>query len=312
MEYNEATSPILSRRNFISSAAITAAAVSLGTSVSKADAQSNGAKFKMKYAPHFGMFKNHAGENPLDELQFMADEGFTAMEDNGMMDKPVELQEKIAKKMQQLGMEMGVFVSYANFKESIFVMPEEEKTKWLISQMKNAVEVAKRVNAKWTTVVPGCFVNNLEWEYQTANCIETLKRCAEVLEPSGLVMVLESLNRWNHPGLFLSKIPQAYQICKAVGSPSCKILDDLYHQQISEGNLIPNIQRAWSEIQYFQMGDNPGRNEPTTGEINYKNIFKYLYDRKFNGILGMEHGNSIKGKEGERAVIDAYRICDNF
>lgn len=312
MEYNEAAFPILSRRNFIGSAAIAAAAVSLGTSASSADEKSNGAKFKMKYAPHFGMFKHHAGEDCLDQLQFMADEGFTAMEDNDMMRRDVELQKKIGQKMQQLDMEMGIFVSYADFKESIFVMPEEEKTKWLMSQMKNAVEVAKRINAKWTTVVPGCLVNNLEWDYQTANCIEMLKRCAEVLEPSGLVMVLEPLNRWDHPGLFLSKIPQAYQICKAVDSPSCKILDDLYHQQISEGNLIPNMQRAWSEIQYFQIGDNPGRNEPTTGEVNYRNIFKYLHDRKYNGILGMEHGNSLPGKKGEQAVIDAYRLCDNF
>ncbi len=312
MEYDKSASHLLSRRNFIGSAAITAAAVSLGTSATKANSQSNTAKFKMKYAPHFGMFEKHAGKDFLDQLQFMADEGFTAMEDNGMMGRDVETQKKIGKKMQQLNMEMGIFVSYANFKESVFVMPEEEKTKWLLGQMKKAVEVAKRVNAKWTTVVPGCFVNNIEWDYQTANCIEILKKCAAVLEPSGLVMVLEPLNRWNHPGLFLSKIPQAYQICKAVDSPSCKILDDLYHQQISEGNLIPNIQRAWSEIKYFQMGDNPGRNEPTTGEINYKNIFKYLHDRKFDGILGMEHGNSIKGKKGERAVIDAYRECDNF
>jgi len=312
MEYDKSASHLLSRRNFIGSAAITAAAVSLGTSATKASAQSNTAKFKMKYAPHFGMFEKHAGKDFLDQLQFMADEGFTAMEDNGMMGRDVETQKKIGKKMQQLNMEMGVFVSYANFKESVFVMPEEEKTKWLLGQMKKAVEVAKRVNAKWTTVVPGCFVNNIEWDYQTANCIEILKKCAAVLEPSGLVMVLEPLNKWNHPGLFLSKIPQAYQICKAVNSPFCKILDDLYHQQISEGNLIPNIQRAWSEIKYFQMGDNPGRNEPTTGEINYKNIFKYLHDRKFDGILGMEHGNSIKGKKGERAVIDAYRECDNF
>jgi len=312
MEHDKSASHLLSRRNFIGSAAITAAAVSLGTSASKASAQSNTAKFKMKYAPHFGMFEKHAGKDLLDQLQFMSDEGFTAMEDNGMMNRDAGTQKKIGKKMEQLGMEMGVFVSYANFKESVFVIPEEEKTKWLLGQMKKAVEVAKRVNAKWSTVVPGCFVNNLEWDYQTANCIETLKKCAAVLEPSGLVMVLEPLNRWNHPGLFLTKIPQAYQICKAVNSPSCKILDDLYHQQITEGNLIPNLNRAWSEIAYFQMGDNPGRKEPTTGEINYKNIFKHLHARKFNGILGMEHGNSIKGKAGERAVIDAYRECDNF
>ena len=126
-------------------------------------------------------------------------------------------------------------------------------------------------------------------------------------------MVLEPLN-WltNHPGLFLTKIPQAYQICRAVGSPSCKILNDLYHQQVTEGNLIPNIKMAWEETAYFQVGDNPGRKEPTTGEINYKNIFKYLHECQYNGIVGMEHGLSKKGKEGELALLSAYREVDNF
>ncbi len=126
-------------------------------------------------------------------------------------------------------------------------------------------------------------------------------------------MVLEPLNPWrNHPGLFLTKIPQAFMICQAVGSPSCKILDDLYHQQITEGNLIPNIDRSWDEIAYFQVGDNPGRKEPTTGEINYRNVFKHIHGKGFTGIVGMEHGNSKPGKAGERAVIDAYVSCDSF
>ena len=118
----------------------------------------------------------------------------------------------------------------------------------------------------------------------------------------------------NHsfPGLFLTKIPQAYQICQAVDSPSCKILNDLYHQQITEGNLIPNIDKAWDEIAYFQMGDNPGRNEPWTGEINYQNVFKHIHSKGFKGVLGMEHGNSVAGKEGELKVIEAYLKADDF
>ena len=150
-------------------------------------------------------------------------------------------------------------------------------------------------------------------DYQTANVIELLKRCAEVCEPSGLVMVLEPLNHYaNHPETFLWQIPQAYMICRSVGSPSCKILFDLYHQQISEGNIIPNIDEAWSEIGYFQTGDNPGRKEPTTGEMNYKNIFKHIHAKGFDGIIGMEHGNSRPGKEGEVALINAYIECDSF
>ncbi|MBO6741164.1 MAG: hypothetical protein JJ916_15025, partial [Phycisphaerales bacterium] len=86
--------------------------------------------------------------------------------------------------------------------------------------------------------------------------------------------------------------------------------DDLYHQQITEGNLIPNIDRAWDEIAYFQIGDNPGRREPTTGEINYKKVFTHIRDKGFTGILGMEHGLSKGGKEGEVALIEAYRAVE--
>ncbi len=107
--------------------------------------------------------------------------------------------------------------------------------------------------------------------------------------------------------MFLTRVPQAYQICRAVNSPACKILFDIYHQQITEGNLIPNFDRAWGEVAYVQIGDNPGRREPGTGEINYARIFAHLKQKGFTGILGMEHGNSKPGKDGEVAVVEAYR-----
>ena len=111
--------------------------------------------------------------------------------------------------------------------------------------------------------------------------IETLSAAAAILEPHGLVMVLEPLNTSaNHPGMFLTTIAAGLPICRAVGSPACKILFDMYHQQITEGNMIPNIDAAWDEIGYFQIGDNPGRNEPGTGEINYRNVFKHIHGRR--------------------------------
>jgi len=306
----------ISRRRFLScAAAVAASAVTSGARGQSSTSAKRSPKFKLKYAPHFGMFQHHAGKDHIDQIKFMADEGFTAMEDNGMMQRPKDLQEKIAREMSRLGMTMGVFVAYGlgEFGNKTFVRKDASIRERLVQQMREAAEVAKRVNAKWGTVVPAAYDNNVEWDYQTANAIENLKYCAEVCEPSGFVMVLEPLNWWkDHPGLFLTKIPQAYQICRAVGSPSCKILDDLYHQQIAEGNLIPNMDMAWDEIAYFQVGDNPGRKEPTTGEINYKNIFKHIHEKAYKGVVGMEHGNSKKGIEGERAVIEAYRACDDF
>lgn len=89
-------------------------------------------------------------------------------------------------------------------------------------------------------------------------------------------------------------------------------MNDIYRQQITEGNLIPNIEAAWSEIAAFHCGDNPGRNEPTSDEINYKNVFKYIHSKNYQGVICMEHGQSGKSKEGEARVIQAYRECDSF
>ena len=283
-------------------------------------AQENGANvnlpktdFNLKYAPHFGMFGQHTGGDVVAQLNWMAERGFTALEDNGMRGRPVEEQERIAKEMQRLNMTMGVFVATADFGNVTFASDDKAKRENIVNEIKASLETAKRVNAKWMTVVPGRYDVGREWDYQTAYVVETLKRCAEVCEPAGVVMVLEALNPWrDHPGLFLSKIPQGYAICQAVGSPSCKLLFDMYHQQITEGNIIPNIDRAWSEVAYFQVGDNPGRNEPGTGEMNYRNIFKHIHSKGFQGVIGMEHGNSKGGKEGELAVLQAYIDADKF
>ena len=270
-------------------------------------------KFNLKYAPHFGMFKNSAGDNLIDQLNYVADQGFTAFEDNNLKKRTIDNQNKMSKTMQKRGIEMGVFVAHTiHWKEPNLASGDNNKREQFLKEIKESVEVAKRINAKWMTVVPGYKDLRLDLSYQTVNVVDSLKYACEILEPHGLIMVLEPLNFLNHPGLFLTESPQAYEICKSVDSPSCKILFDIYHQQIQEGNLLPNIEKCWNEIAYFQIGDNPGRKEPSTGEINYKNIFKYIYNRGFDGILGMEHGNSKKGRDGEIAVIEAYKKVDNF
>lgn len=302
----------MKRRSFLQKT--TAAGIGLAaTPAFSINSSSMEPKFKLKYAPHLGMFKHHAGNDPIDQLNFMADQGFTAFEDNGMKGRTVEMQEKMAQTMGRRGLQMGVFVANTiSWKTPTLAKGDEDSRAAFLKDISASVEVAKRVNATWMTVVPGHVDMRQDMGYQTAHVIESLKQASAILEPHDLVIVLEPLNFRDHPGLFLTKMAQAYVICKAVDSPACKILCDMYHQQIQEGNLLPNIEKSWDEIGYFQIGDNPGRKEPTTGEINYKNLFKYIHDRGFEGILGMEHGNFTKGAEGEKDLISAYREVDNF
>ena len=310
-----------SRRNFIKKATATGAAIMaapavFGTDYSpkKQKASDATSPFKLKYAPGLGMLRLNAGQDPVDNIKFCKDQGFRAVFDNNFMKRPPEEQDKIVNELKRLEMDFGPWVLRADSGKTDFVLNNQETKDMLIASMKEGVEVSKRTGANLALVVLGRYDTKLHHDYQTANAIDNLRYCCDIMEPAGVTIVLEPLNPFiNHPGLFLIGIPQAYLICRAVNRSVCKIVDDIYHQQITEGNLIPNIEAAWSEIAAFHLGDTPGRNEPTTGEINFKNIFKYLYDKKYDGVLCMEHGVSIKGtKEGELRVIQAYRECDSF
>ncbi len=306
--------PEMDRRTFIKAGSLAGGGLlttSMATSAAFAETKQGKSTFTLNFAPHFGMFQNSAGKDLIDQLNFMADQGFRSMEDNGMKGRSAADQEKIASTMSKRGMKMGIFVAHKIYwKEPNLANGDKDLREEFLSQIRESVEVAKRVNTTQLTVVPGHVDLNLEMGYQTANVVESLKQAAAILEPHGLSMVIEPLNFRDHPGLFLKKAAQAYAICKAVDSPALKILFDIYHQQVTEGNLIPNIDAAWEEIGYFQIGDNPGRKEPTTGEINFKNVFGHIHSKGYKGILGMEHGNSKQGKEGEEAVIAAYRAVD--
>jgi len=303
----------MQRRNFLRNSVTAGSALMMPPLMNQRDFSAEAGKpFHLNYAFHDGMFKFSAGKEFTDQIRFGYEQGFRAIEDNGMMDRKPEDQQKIGSLLASLNMSMGVFVNAFDHwpvSTSLCSGKQEWKDKFL-QYTKEAVEVSRRCNGKLVTVVPGNYDHSIPFDYQTAHVIEALKPAAAILEPHQIVMVLEPLS--DTPELFLRHSAQAYAICKAVDSPSCKILFDIYHMQRNDGDLIKGIDRGWDEIRYFQIGDNPGRFEPGTGEVNYKNIFKHLYEKGYRGILGMEHGNSLPGKEGEEALIAAYRSADAF
>lgn len=309
----------MQRRDFLAqSAAIGATAVAATAAVAQTAAAAEKKKFHLNYAPHFGLFSPYVGDDLIDQLKYGADQGFTAWEDNWMVRRPVEEQEKIAKGMSDLNIKMGIFVCHADMGKVTFAGSDKDpKTKEardkVVDDIKNSVDVAKRVNAKWMTLVCDSNDQRIEWAYQMANCVDLLRRFAEIFEPHGLVMVPEPLNwRRDHPGLLLHTPALCYQVCRAVNSPAVKVLFDIYHTQVQCGNIIPNMDTCWDEIGYIQTGDHPGRNEPGTGEINYRNVLKHIYDKGYTGIIGLEHGTSKQGKEGVDAFVKAYRTADDF
>jgi hydroxypyruvate isomerase len=298
----------LTRRSALAAGVVAAGATAAG----RASSAQNAARFSLGFAPHEGSFKSRG--NRLEQIAFAADQGFTAWEDNEAAARPVAEQEAMAKALRQRGMTMGVFVAsmpkWADFRPLLGGNDNGDREAFL-ADIRASIDVAKRLNAKWMTVVPGFLDRKLPAEIQTGRVIDTMRRAADIVQPHGLVMVMEPLNTIvNHPGVFLQTVPQGFAVAKGVNSPAVKVLADLYHEQIQAGHLIKTMETCWDEIAYIQFGDNPGRKEPTTGEINYRNVVRWLRAKQFAGVIGMEHGNSIDGRAGEERLVAAYREID--
>jgi len=267
--------------------------------------------FTMKFSPDFGLFADVAGSDPLDQLRWAYDQGFRAWESTGLKRRNAQEQEAISQLIHKLGMEFGQFVGTVTFSEVTFAGKDLDNRESVIKDAVRSVEIAKRMGTKTVHNVLGLADPRLSWDFQLANAIELTKRLMDIYQPEGITMVIEPMNhKIDHPGMFLHTVSQAYALVKGVGSSHVKILFDIYHVQIQEGNIIPTLELAWDEVGYFQLGDTPGRNEPGTGEINYKNVLQFIHDRGYRGFAGLEHGTSISGKAGEIATVQAYRQVD--
>jgi hydroxypyruvate isomerase len=268
-------------------------------------------RFSLNYAPHFGTFRNLGGQDLLDQIRFMADEGFVALEDYGLRSKSVDVQRQIARELDRRGMQMGIFTGFSDFGRASFASGDRGFRNHVRSEMKETVETARRMNAHWCAIVPGKRDSRLPMAVQTKNAIDTLKSCVDLCEPAELTMLVEPLNHWGRrPRLFLHKMSQAYHLCHTVGSPHCKLLFDVSQQHefnfLQDRDVVEQIERCWTEIGYLHFADNPGRKEPGCGEIDFGRIVSLLRAKNYRGIIGMEHGSLLPGASGERAVIDAY------
>jgi hydroxypyruvate isomerase len=299
----------LSRRTLIAAGA---AASLLPAGIAAQRRGTTAARFSLGYAPHEGSFASRGGL--IEQIAFAADQGFTAWEDNEAAARPLADQERMAKALAQRGMTMGVFVAsmpkWAKSRPLLGANDDADREGFL-ADIRASIAVAKRLNATRMTVVTGFMDPKLPVEIQTARVIDVMRRAGDIVAPHGIAMVMEPLNtRTNHPGVYMQTIAQGYAVARGANSPAVKILADLYHEQIQSGNLIPTLDSCWNEIGYLQFGDNPGRNEPMTGEINYAAIVRWLRGRRYAGVIGMEHGNSVAGRAGEDRLIAAYRAID--
>ncbi len=155
--------------------------------------------------------------------------------------------------------------------------------------LKESIAVAKKLGTDRLIATVGNEIAGLSRAAQHNNIVEALKAGAPLCEDAGITLVLEPLNVLvNHKGYFLSSSAEGFQIIDEVASPRVRLLFDIYHQQITEGNLIQNITANLAKIGHFHVADVPGRHQPGTGEINYANVFRAIKASGYTGFIGLE------------------------
>ncbi|MCI8387767.1 MAG: TIM barrel protein [Clostridiales bacterium] len=174
-----------------------------------------------------------------------------------------------------------------------------------VTVIKETIEASKVLNCKTFIVTVGQERNDVTRYEQHANIVLSLKAVAPLLEDAGITLVVEPLNTLcNHIGYFLPSSYEAFEILEEIGSPAIKLLYDVYHQQISEGNLIPTIKKNIDLIGHFHVADNPGRNEPGTGEINYRKVFETIDSLGYDKFVGLEYRSTIDPAQSIRNTLE--------
>lgn len=293
----------MNRRDFLVTSAVVGASLPLATNLF-AESESGGSeRFRLNYAPHFGMFQHSAGEELVEQVRFMAEHGFSALEDSLLRKRSQEQQRLIRREMDRRGMRFGLFAGSVEFGSATFASGRADLRAKLLEEIRASALLAQRMNAVGFSLVPGKVDSRLSRSVQTANVLETLKRAAEICEQVGVVMLLDPVKQGD---LFLQRLPQAAIVCRQIDSPACRVLFDVYEQSEQFPDVIAAIDRYRDVIGYFQVGDNPGRKEPGTGSLPYRDLFGYLSASGYSGVIGMDHGNSLPGERGELAVVEAY------
>jgi hydroxypyruvate isomerase len=172
-----------------------------------------------------------------------------------------------------------------------------------LSGVRESIDAAKKLDVSTLLCTTGNEQPGRSREAQRQSVVAKLKAAAPVLEDAGMTAVLEPLNVLvDHAGYYLVTSAEGFQIVDEVGSPSVKLLFDIYHQQITEGNVIRNLTENIGKVGHVHAADNPGRQEPGTGELNYEVIFRKLDEAGYGGYVGLEYRPSKDPAETLRDV----------
>ncbi len=287
-----------SRRKFLGAAAACAVAPLAAGAEKTGDVSEIGKTPHTRFAVNIEMWFTRLPF--LRRIEAAAALGFPAVEFWPLEGKDIDA---VADKTAELKIEVAQFTAWG-FRPGLNNPRNHPK---FIKAIETSCKAAKKLRCKLMTVVGGDDQPGMSQEKMHENIIAGLKLAAPIAEKHGVVMILEPMNiRVDHKGHCLYGSPPAIRICEEVASPSVKINWDLYHMQITEGDLCGRLRDGWKQVGYLQLADHPGRNEPGTGEVHYNRVLKAAHDLGYRGFVGLE----CRPRENELAAARRVAAAD--
>ena len=275
----------VTRRAFLTSSAVgTAAAAGIGSAAADDDVSRIGRTPHTKFAVNVEMWFRDLPplDRSMERLDQVARLGFSGFEFWPWRGRDIEA---IARKCKELKLTPVQFTAWG-FRPG---MNDPNNRDRIVPEIRAACEAARRLGTELLCVVAGDDVPGMSQQEMHATVVEHLKMAADVAEEAGVTLMLEAMNgRVDHKGHCLYFSDDSAAIIRAVGSPHVKIMHDLYHRQVQEGDLHGHISQYFDDIVYYQVADHPGRHEPGTGEINFAAVFQHLNKLGYTGWVGLE------------------------
>lgn len=273
----------------------------------------------LRYAAHLGymrpdapLLRHSAGSaDPVAHVEAAADLGFAGMQDVWAVARPLEEQRRIGAAMERRGLEGGCVAVGAreHLREPLWATPGAAARDRNAADLAEAIAAAKRINSRLLVLISGA-QPGVPLAYQHAVFVEHLKWAAELAAREGMTLCVEPINGKAVPNMILHHVADAFAVVRAVDNPAVKMIFDTGHIQAMDGDLLAHLDTVWSEVALFQIADNPGRQEPGTGELNFANILKAVAAKGYRGLVECEHDWSDPGAACERRGLANLRALD--
>ncbi len=253
----------------------------------------------------------------IERIKRVAEVGFSGIEfwfhnrrfDGANLFEEMKDIEAIAEVAKDLDLEITDFVvNSPQGKNGGFLVKREDREKYL-GRLRELITLAHRLNCRKLITCTGNKVEGRSHEEQRKNIIDTLSQASKIVEKEDIILVLEPLNTLiDHPGYFLDSVEEGAKIIREINHPNIRLLYDIYHMQIMEGNIISTIEKNIDIIGHFHAAGVPGRHELYLGELNYPNIVKGIDELGYKGYVGLEYFPSIDSEESLRKIKERISV----